>query len=181
VPPIPDGSGVDDNFQGPFDPGYDSPTKFQPTTSFEPIPGGFQAGEEVPSEDPRSGNAWIFLALAGLALAIGLWRWFSARRRFRFLSPGDRGWARLNLAAGRAGIGRRPSETYYEYAGWLETELPSRAAEIRTIADGKVLSSYSGRSISAVAIEAIERAWDRLRLPLTTLAVRRRLASLIGR
>ena len=179
VRPIPSGGGRD-NF-GPFDPGIDSPTKFQPTTSFEPIPGGFQAGEASPTEENRTGNAWIFLGLAGVALGFGAWRWFAARRRFRFLSPGDRGWARLNLAAGRAGIGRRPAETFYEYAGWLETELPSRAEEIRTIADGKVWSSYSGRSMSQRAIEAIERAWDRLRVPLTALALRRRLASLIGR
>jgi hypothetical protein len=87
----------------------------------------------------------------------------------------------LNLAAQRAGIGRRPAETFYEYAGWLEAELPSRAGEIRTIAEGKVWSVYSGRSTSQRAIEAIERAWDTLRFPLAGLAVRRRLAALLGR
>ena len=79
------------------------------------------------------------------------------------MSPGDRGWARLNLAAQRAGIGRQPSETSTSTpAGW-KRELPNRAEEIRTIADGKVWSAYSGRSMSQRAIEAIERAWDRLR------------------
>ena len=179
VRPIPSGRGVD--FQGPFAPGIDSPTKFAPTASFVPIPGGFQAGQTSPTEEARANNGWIFLALAGGAVLIGAWRWFSARRRFRFLSPGDRGWARLNLAAQRAGIGRRPAETFYEYAGWLEAELPSRAGEIRTIAEGKVWSAYSGRSMSQRAIEAIERAWDTLRFPLAGLAVRRRLAALLGR
>ncbi len=42
--------------------------------------------------------------------------------------PGICGWARMRLAAERAGIGRQPAETFYEYAGWLESELPSRAA-----------------------------------------------------
>jgi transglutaminase-like putative cysteine protease len=177
--PIPSGRGVD--FQGPFAPGIDSPTKILPTASFVPIPGGFQAGQTSPTEEARANNGWIFLALAGGAVLIGAWRWFSARRRFRFLSPGDRGWARLNLAAQRAGIGRRPAETFYEYAGWLEAELPSRAGEIRTIAEGKVWSAYSGRSMSQRAIEAIERAWDTLRFPLAGLAVRRRLAALLGR
>ena len=182
VIPVPDRSGVD--FQGPFPPGYDSPTKLQgqgPTASFAPIPGGFQAGEESPAEEARATNGWVFLVLIGLAAGFGVFRWFSARRRFRFMSPGDRGWARLNLAARRAGIGRQPSETFYEYAGWLEAELPSRAEEIRTIADGKVWSTYSGRSMSERAIEAIERAWDRLRFPLTSLAIRRRLATFFGR
>ena len=179
VRPVLSGRGVD--FQGPFAPGIDSPTKLQPTASFVPIPGGFQAGQTSATEEARANNGWIFLALAGGAVLIGAWRWFSARRRFRFLSPGDRGWARLNLAAQRAGIGRRPAETFYEYAGWLEAELPSRAGEIRTIAEGKVWSAYSGRSMSQRTIEAIERAWDKLRLPLAGLAVRRRVATLLGR
>jgi hypothetical protein len=167
---------------GAFGPGTLSPTKYgEPEASFQAIPGGYQAGDDPVADQNREGNAWIFLALAGVALLIGAWRWFSARRRFRFLAPGDRGWARLNLAAQRAGIGREPSETFYEYASWLEAELPSRSAEIRTIADGKVYSAYSGRSMSERAIEAIERAWDRLRVPLTALAVRRRIASIFRR
>ncbi|MGH2462803.1 MAG: transglutaminaseTgpA domain-containing protein [Candidatus Limnocylindria bacterium] len=177
--PIPSGRGVD--FQGPFQPGIDSPTKLQPTATFVPIPGGFQAGQTSQTDEARANNGWIFLALAGGAVLVGAWRWFSARRGFRFMSPGDRGWARLNLAAQRAGVGRRPAETFYEYAGWLEAEVPGRAAEIRTIADGKVWSAYSGRAMSQIAIEAIERAWDRLRLPLAGLALRRRIGALFGR
>jgi hypothetical protein len=179
APPL-SGRGVDS--QGPFDSGVDSPNSFEnPDSTYQPIPGGVRAGEDLPTDVERTNQAWIFLALIGLALAYGGYRWFSARRRFRFLSPGDRGWARMNLAAQRAGIGRDPSETYYEYASWLETELPSRATEIRTIADGKVYSAYSGHSMSERAIEAIERAWDRLRVPLTGLAVRRRLREIFGR
>ena len=183
VIPVPDNRGVD--FQGPFPPGYDSPTKLQgmgPTASFAPIPGGFQAGEESPTEEARETNGWIFLVLIGLAALYGAWRWFSARRRFRFMSPGDRGWARLNLAAQRAGIGRQPSETFYEYAGWLE----SRAAESRRRDPDHrrrqgVVGLLRARSMSQRAIEAIERAWDRLRLPLTRLAVRRRVSAFFRR
>jgi len=179
APPPLSGRGVD--YQGLFEPGVDSTTKFPPSASFQPIPGGFQAGDESPTEEARTNNGWIFLGLLGLALGYGAWRWFRARRRFRFLSPGDRGWARMKLAAERAGIDRQPAETFYEYAGWLESELPSRAEEIRTIADGKVWSSYSGRTMTERAIEAIERAWDRLRFPLAGLAVRRRVGAFFGR
>ena len=179
VRPITSRRGVDN--QGPFDPGVGDTPKLQSESSFQPIPGGFQAGEPSPTEESRTNNGWIFLALAGVAVLFGAWRWFMARRRFRFLTPADRGWARMNLAAERAGIDRRPSETYYEYAGWLESELPNRSDEIRTIAEGKVWSVYSGRSMSERAIEAIERAWDRLRFPLAGLAIRRRLAALFGR
>jgi hypothetical protein len=174
------GRGVDS--QGPFDADVDSPNSLtNPSATYVPIPGGVRAGDELPADVERTNQAWIFLILLGLAAAYGAYRWFAARRRFRFLSPGDRGWARLNLAAQRAGIGREPSETFYEYAGWLESELPARAEEIRTIADGKVWSAYSGRSMSERAIEAIERAWDRLRVPLAGLALRRRLAAVFGR
>jgi transglutaminase-like putative cysteine protease len=177
VAPPPPRTGVD-----PYGPGTLSPQKYgEPAPSFQPIPGGYQAGDEPAVNQTRENHAWIFLALAGVALLFGAYRWFSARRRFRFLSAGDRGWARLNLAAQRAGIGREPSETFYEYASWLEAELPSRATEIRTIADGKVFSAYSGRSMSERAIEAIERAWDRLRLPLTSLAIRRRVSNVFRR
>jgi transglutaminase-like putative cysteine protease len=179
VRPVLPNRGVD---AGQFGPGITSPEKYgESTPSYQPIVGGHQAGDVPVIDQTRENHAWIFLALAGLALLAGAWRWFSARRRFRFLSAGDRGWARLNLAAQRAGIGREPSETIYEYASWLEAELPSRATEIRTIADGKVWSTYSGRSMSERAIEAIERAWDRLRMPLTTLAVRRRASSIFRR
>jgi transglutaminase-like putative cysteine protease len=181
VAPVLPNRGVD---AGPYGPGAAlSPQKYgEPAPSYQPIAGGHQAGDEpVVADQAREGNAWIFLALIGLALLFGLVRWFSARRRFRFLSAGDRGWARLNLAAQRAGIGREPSETIYEYASWLEAELPSRATEIRTIADGKVWSAYSGRSMSERAIEAIERAWDRLRVPLTALAIRRRVSNILRR
>ena len=124
-------------------PGHGADRQLRPDS--RRVPGG----EESPTEEARETNGWIFLVLIGLAALYGAWRWFSARRRFRFMSPGDRGWARLNLAAQRAGIGRQPSETFYEYAGWLEAELPSRADEIRTIADGKVWSSYSRSDESA--------------------------------
>ncbi len=42
-------------------------------------------------------------------------------------------------------------------------------------------SAYSGHSMGERAIEAIERAWDRLRFPLAGLAVRRRVAAFFGR
>ena len=77
------------------------------------------------------------------------------------------------MAADRAGVSQRPSETDYEYAGWLEGQIPARRPEIRTIADARVFGSYSGRGMTADAIEAMQGAWQRLRLPLVWLAVRR--------
>ena len=73
------------------------------------------------------------------------------QRRWRLLPAGDRAWRQLTAAAGRAGVGPRPSETIYEYAGWLEEQLPSHAEPIQTVADGKVWQSYSGRRLTLSA------------------------------
>jgi hypothetical protein len=117
----------------------------------------------------------------GIVLTIAVWRLRRSNRTWRFMAPGERQWQRLALAAGRAGVAQRPSETIYEYAGWLEEQIPARRPEIRTVAGGKVWQSYSGRGMTADAIAGIERAWARLEWPLIWLTIRRRLRSLIPR
>ena len=114
-------------------------------------------------------------------MAVTAWRLLRGRYRFRFLAPGDRQWQRLAFAADRAGVAQRPSETVYEYAGWLEEQIPRRSLEIHQIADGKVWQSYSGHSISSETIALLERAWGKLQLPLLWLALRRRVRQLFGR
>ena len=149
--------------------------------SLQPVEGGFQAGTDKPADETRTGNAWLLAAFAGLIVLLAAWRLLQRRHRFRFLAPGDRQWQRLAFAADRAGVARRPSETVYEYAGWLEEQIPRSGDDIHQIADGKVWQSYSGRSISSEAIARLERAWGRLQLPLLWLAVRSRLRALFGR
>jgi transglutaminase-like putative cysteine protease len=146
--------------------------------SINPVPGGFGPGEQPPATGAQGGNILIISFLALLVLAVALWRLRRLRRSWRFLPPGDRQWQRLAAAAGRAGISQRPTETYYEYAEWLEQQIPARSVEIRTIAEGKVWESYSGRTMTRTVISAIERAWKRLELPLVWLTVRRRLRAL---
>jgi transglutaminase-like putative cysteine protease len=162
----------------PFDEGVDGGL-LSTLPSFRPIPGGLRPGETSPPPEPQGGNALIIGALLVLALAFAGWRLLRTRRALRFLAPGERQWHRLALAADRAGVSQRPSETIYEYAGWLQEQIPRRRPEIRTIADGKVWQSYSGRGISGTAIERIERAWRRLEVPLVWLAIKRRLRSLL--
>jgi len=148
--------------------------------SFEPVAGGFASGGQRPTDEARIGNAWIMLALLTLLVAFATWRLLRGRRRFRFLAPGDRQWQRLAFAADRAGVAQRPSETVYEYAGWLEEQIPQRRIEIHQIADGKVWQSYSGHSISSDVIALLERAWSRLQLPLLWLTLRKWIRSLLG-
>lgn len=163
---------------GPFDEGAD-PGSISSLPSFQPVSGGFKPGEKPPVDSARNGNTLVVIAIVGLLAMVMAWRLARLRRRFRFLAPGDRQWQRLAFAGDRAGVARSPSETIYEYAGWLEEQLPSQRGEIRQIADGKVWQSYSGRSISAEAIARLERAWGRLQLPLVWLAIRRRVASFV--
>lgn len=149
--------------------------------SFEPVEGGFTPGGQRPNDATRLNNGWIFLVLLIALLAYGGWRLLRGRHRFRFLAPGDRQWQRLAYAADRAGVAQRPSETVYEYAGWLEEQIPQRKVEIHDIADGKVWESYSGRSMSSEVIARLERAWNRLQLPFLWLALRKRIRSFLGR
>ena len=147
--------------------------------SLAEVEGGFQAGTEKPSDKNRAGNAWLYLLLATLGVVFAGWRILQRRHRFRFLAPGDRQWQRLAFAAERAGVGQRASETVYEYATWLEQQLPKQRVEIHDIADGKVWHNYSGRRISSAAIARLEAAWSRLQLPLLWLAVRRRVRAFL--
>jgi transglutaminase-like putative cysteine protease len=149
--------------------------------SFQPVEGGFKTGEQRPSDASRTDNAWLIVTVLSLLALVAAWRLLRSRHRFRFLAPGDRQWQRLAFAADRAGVAQRPSETVYEYAGWLEEQIPRRRGEIHQIADGKVWQSYSGRSISSDAIARLEQAWSRLQLPLVWLALQRRLRALLGR
>ena len=143
-----------------------------------PLPRGTSPGDEL-SPPTVGGNLLVILGLLALVLLYAAWRWSRARRSLRFLAPGDRQWRRLALAADRAGVTQRPSETIYEYAGWLEEQIPEQRPAIRTIADGKVWQSYSGHGITGDAIARMEAAWKRLQWPLVWLAVRRRLRGVL--
>ena len=155
-----------------------------PLPSFDLVEGGVDAANpDAPTQadQARTGNA---LLIGVLVLGAGAFVWLRFRhlqRRWQLLPPGDRAWERLTLAAGRAGVGPRPSETIYEYSGWLEEQLPRHTEPIRTVADGKVWQSYSGRRMTAAATSRLERAWASLRLPLLGLGIRRWLRSLVRR
>ncbi len=145
-------------------------------SSFKPLEGGFDVTTGArPGDQERGGNALLIVVLVVGALGFLFYRLRRSQRRWRFLPPAERAWLRLALAADRAGASPRASETIYEYSGWLEEQIPKRRPEIRTLADGKVWQTYSGRSMKQSAIERLEAAWRRVRLPLMWLAVRRRM------
>jgi hypothetical protein len=140
--------------------------------------GGSKANQQ--SQGGNRVNGLLFLgAFALAALAYVAWRLRRMNLRLRFLPPGERQWVLLLQAAERAGVRQRPSETDYEYAGWLEEQIPERRPEIRTIAGAKVLGTYSRGGMTTDIIDTMKAAWRRLRLPLVWLAIRRRAAALV--
>ena len=173
--------GIDPLLDFELDPAFDPPA---PLESAEPVAGAIDprtGGQQSGGEDSRAGNAVVILGLVAGAGALVWLRLRGTQRRWRLLPAGDRAWEQLTLAADRAGVGPRPSETIYEYAGWLEDQLPGHGEPIRTVADGKVWQAYSGRRLTVTASQRLDAAIARLRLPLLGLAVRRRLRALVRR
>ena len=124
-------------------------------------------------ESARGANALLIAVIVLIAL-VAVWaRMTYMGRKWRLLPAGDRAWHQLTAAAGRAGVGPRPSETIYEYAGWLEDQMPGHGTPIHTVADGKVWQSYSGRRLTLAGAHKLENALRQLRWPLVWLAVRR--------
>ncbi|MGH2445931.1 MAG: transglutaminase TgpA family protein [Candidatus Limnocylindria bacterium] len=152
--------------------------------SVDLIEGGIdvtQPDAATQEEQARGGNALLIAVLVLGGAGFVFFRMRQMQRRWRLLPAGERAWQRLTLAADRAGVGPRPSETIYEYSGWLEDQLPAHVEPIRTVADGKVWQSYSGRRMTHAAANSLESAWARLRLPLLWLAVRRWLRGVVRR
>jgi transglutaminase-like putative cysteine protease len=135
-------------------------------------PNNPEAGGET--DDPTRGGNALVIAVLGLGAALVIWlRMRQLRRSWRLLPAGDRAWRQLTAAADRAGVGPRPSETIYEYSGWLEEQLPRHTQPIRTVADGKVWQTYSGRRLTQSATNKLEAALAKLRRPLIGLAIKR--------
>lgn len=87
----------------------------------------------------------------------------------------DKAWGSLASLAARLGIGPRPSQTVYEYAGALGDEVPAVRVELTTLARAKVEVAYGKRDLGADRLRRIAEAYHRLRLALIGLIFRRGL------
>jgi transglutaminase-like putative cysteine protease len=159
-----------------------------PPGGVEALPSAQPAPGAIDPDNPEAdagGNRTNHALIIGVIVLLGLvalgWQMQRLNRRWRLLPPGERAWQQLTMAADRAGIGPRPSETIYEYAGWLEEQLPKHTEPIRAVANGKVWQAYSGRTMTAFAAHSLDRASARLRLPLIGLALRRMLHRVTSR
>jgi transglutaminase-like putative cysteine protease len=181
-PPL---QGIDPLLDGEVLLGRSGRASIAPFPSTEPVTGAIDPDNpNAPvdtSDSSRTGNALVIAVLV-LGAALVVWiRMRQIQRRWRLLPAGDRAWRQLTAAAGRAGVGPRPSETIYEYAGWLEEQLPRQREPIQTVADGKVWQAYSGRRMTATMGQRLEAALRSLRLPLVGLTIHRWARRLVRR
>ena len=182
-PRVPSGSGVDPWLE------VELPPEFYrggvPIASPDPVEGAVDPANPEQEADAVGANRLGNAILMGVIVLLGAAMiWLQMRRnsrRWRLLPAGERAWRHLAAAAERAGIGPRPAETIYEYAGWLEDQLPAHGEPIRQVADGKVWQSYSGRKLNYGASRRLDQAWASLRLPLLGLAIRRRFRRFVRR
>ncbi|MBI3746928.1 MAG: transglutaminase domain-containing protein, partial [Chloroflexi bacterium] len=109
----------------------------------------------------------ILVAIGAAALASIAWR-----RGPRPMHP-DRAWSSLARWATRFGVGPRPSQTVYEFAGALGDALPVVRPELTTVANAKVEIAYGHRELGTERLKSVADAHRRLRLGLLRLLFRR--------
>lgn len=163
----------------PFPSGSIGPPTAKPTGIAPSFP-----GERADTPPPTLGGAGgisgggvgpfiaitVILVIGVLALAYAAIR----RAPTKPMHP-DKAWGSLGRLAARLGLGPRPSQTVYEYAGVLGDEVPAVRVEVTTLARAKVEVAYGNRDLGADRLRRIAEAYHRLRLALIGLILRRGL------
>ena len=85
----------------------------------------------------------------------------------------DQAWGSVARLAARFGLGPRPSQTVYEYAGALGDAVPTARVELTTIARAKVEVAYGHRDLGGDRLKRIAEAYHRLRLAIIGVVLRR--------
>ena len=112
----------------------------------------------------------LILGIGVLALAYAAYR----RTPAGAMHP-DQAWGSLAKLAARFGLGPRPSQTVYEYAGALGDAVPDARVELTTIARAKVEVAYGKRDLGADRLKTIAEAYRRLQFAIISLVLRRGL------
>ena len=112
----------------------------------------------------------VLLAAALLAVAIR-----STLRGPRGDVSPDLAWRGIVGLAARFGLGPRPAQTVFEYAGMLGDAMPAARPELETVANAKVEVAYGRRVLGPDRLRAVREAHRRLRLSLLQLAIRGRI------
>ena len=88
------------------------------------------------------------------------------------MSP-DTAWQSMSRAATRFGVGPKPNQTVYEYATALGELVPVAKADLQTVAEAKVETTYAGVRLGGARLDAVRDATRRLRISLLRLVFRR--------
>jgi transglutaminase-like putative cysteine protease len=152
-----------------------TPRSSQPRATVPPqrTPGPNDGGVNI--IDP-GGGAGPFIAI-GLILLVGVVALaIAAVRRVpnKPMHP-DQAWGAAARLAARVGLGPRPSQTVYEYAGALGDAVPGARVELTTIARAKVEVAYGRADLGGERLKRIAEAYHRLRLAIIGFVLRRLL------
>jgi transglutaminase-like putative cysteine protease len=137
-------------------------------------PGASRGPVVVPPSGGGSIGPFIAIALI-LALGLALLIYAVLRRAPRKPMHPDQAWGSLASLASRVGLGPRPSQTVFEYAGALGDAVPDARIELTTIARAKVEVAYGRRDLGSDRLKRIAEAYQRLRFALIGVLLRRGL------
>jgi hypothetical protein len=157
-----------------------SPLPATPKPSGRPtiVPGsGFPTfgtgGGSTDNTNPGTGiGPFIAIALI-LLVGFGALGFAAIRRTPRKPMHPDQAWGAVSRLASRFGLGPRPSQTVYEYAGALGDTVPAARVELTTIARAKVEVAYGRSELGADRLHRIAEAYQRLRFALLGVILRR--------
>ena len=110
----------------------------------------------------------VLLTVVVVTIAIAAW----VRGPRGQISP-DTAWQSMSKAAARFGFGPKPTQTVYEYATALGELVPVAKADLQTVAEAKVETTYAGLLLGGARLDALRDATRRLRVTLLRLLFRR--------
>ncbi len=110
----------------------------------------------------------VLLAIVIVTAAVAAW----LRGPRGEVTP-DAAWRSMAGSASRFGFGPRPTQTVYEYAAALGDLVPVAQADLQTVAEAKVETTYANVRLGGARLDAVRAATRRLRVSLLRLLFRR--------
>jgi transglutaminase-like putative cysteine protease len=128
---------------------------------------------------PRGIGPLIVLLIPAVGLLVGLGILWLRRRRGRPVQP-EIVYRAVASLAGRLGHPRRPTQTVYEYLGYLSDAVPAARPDLQLVAQATVEATYGRRRASPELLAARGEAQRRLRVGLLGRVLRRRRPSSVA-
>ena len=161
----------------PLPSGSVAPSTPRPSLNLPSRPAGASSGTITTPPTGAGGNLTgigPFIAIALILLVgVGALAFAVYRRAPRRPMHPDQAWGSLAGLAARFGLGPRPSQTVYEYAGALGDEVPTARVELTTIARAKVEVAYGRHELGPDRLQRIAQAYHRLRFAILGVVFRR--------